>query len=123
MRLTPRQHLRRTAEFAAVRAEGVCVDTRAFRFQGMQPAQPGLRRVGVIASRRIGGAVQRNRAKRLLREAFRLHQGQLPESIDFVLIARRAILGMSGAEVQQHFCYAVERLVRRTAQSRNAAKG
>ncbi|MFP4310379.1 MAG: ribonuclease P protein component [Nitriliruptoraceae bacterium] len=45
-------------------------------------------RVAVIASRRVGGAVQRNRAKRLLREAVR--HVPLPPGVDVVLIARRA---------------------------------
>jgi ribonuclease P protein component len=47
----------------------------------------GHPRLGVIVTRRMGGAVKRNRWKRLLREAFRLSQGELP-ALDFVCIAR-----------------------------------
>ncbi len=54
------------------------------------PGTP-LRRLGVIASRRVGNAVQRNRAKRLLRELFRLHQDALPPACDLLLIARARI--------------------------------
>ena len=43
-------------------------------------------RLGISASRRIGGAVVRNRWKRLLREAFRLTRPQLPEGIDLIVI-------------------------------------
>jgi ribonuclease P protein component len=57
--------------------------------------------------------VQRNRAKRLLREAFRLNQHLLPAACDVVLIARAPILALSGAEAQAAFRSAVERLARR----------
>src|SRR5438105_13549930 len=57
-------------------------------------------RLGVITSSRIGNAVARSRARRLLRETFRLHQNDLRTGVDLVLIARNAITakGFSGAE-------------------------
>jgi len=45
-------------------------------------------RLGISASRRLGGAVVRNRWKRLLREAFRLRRAELPEGIDLIVIPR-----------------------------------
>ena len=45
-------------------------------------------RLGVVSSRRIGGAVTRNRARRRLREVFRLHRGMLTGKTDVVLVAR-----------------------------------
>lgn len=45
-------------------------------------------RLGISASRRLGGAVVRNRWKRLLREAFRLTRPQLPSGIDLIVIPR-----------------------------------
>jgi ribonuclease P protein component len=45
-------------------------------------------RLGLSVSRRVGGAVVRNRWKRLLREAFRLTRPQLPPGIDLIVIPR-----------------------------------
>ncbi len=47
-------------------------------------------RVGLSVSRKVGGAVVRNRCRRLLREAFRLERANLPQHVDLVLIPRHA---------------------------------
>ena len=49
-------------------------------------------RLGVVASRRIGPAVMRNRAKRRLREAFRLNRHGFQGLMDVVLVARPAVV-------------------------------
>src|SRR5581483_11949492 len=48
----------------------------------------GHSRLGVSISRRVGIAVRRNRIKRLLREAFRLRQSELPRGYDLVIVVR-----------------------------------
>ena len=47
-------------------------------------------RLGCSVSRKVGGAVVRNRWRRLLREAFRLHRGSLPAGVDLVVIPKVA---------------------------------
>ncbi len=54
-------------------------------------------RAGITASRKVGGAVQRNRARRLLREALRLQWPHLRPGWDLVLVARAPLLEVKSA--------------------------
>jgi ribonuclease P protein component len=58
-------------------------------------------RLGVTAPRAVGRAVARNRIKRRLREAFRLHRGELDARWDIVLNPRRAALDAPFAEIER----------------------
>ncbi|MBM4143341.1 MAG: ribonuclease P protein component [Lentisphaerae bacterium] len=63
---------------------------------------PGGARLGVVAAKRVfRRAVDRNRAKRLLREAFRLNRNALRRDVDVVLLARAAILEAGRAAVER----------------------
>ncbi len=74
------------------------------------PVQGGtLSRVGVITSRKVGNAVARSRARRLLREGFRRHQNHMVAPVDMVLVARNSIAGKSQAEVDRNFLGALRR--------------
>ena len=58
-------------------------------------------RLGVVASRRIGPAVIRNRAKRRLREVFRLNRHALHGHMDVVLVARPAVIKAKWGDLVQ----------------------
>ena len=66
------------------------------------PVDPDGVRVGVVASRKVGGAVQRNRARRLLREAARsLAPRWQNESLWIVFVARESINGKSAHDLRE----------------------
>jgi ribonuclease P protein component len=66
-------------------------------------------RIGVSASRSLGGAVQRNRAKRRLREAFRPVVAEIRAGWDLVVIARPALLVAEWPAVQAAALSSVKR--------------
>ena len=66
-------------------------------------------RVGVITTRKLGNAVIRARARRLLRECFRLHQYGLAQPVDLILIARSSAVGRKLAGVEKDFMTALKR--------------
>ena len=65
------------------------------------PSEADTIRIGIAAGRSTGGAVSRNRAKRLLREACRPLVPQLAPGKDIILIARASIVGANLDEVQE----------------------
>jgi ribonuclease P protein component len=69
-----------------------------------KPAEGTARRVGVVTSKRaLHTAVERNRARRLMREAFRLNQHTLRDGVDLILIARARIVDAGGRAVAEDF--------------------
>jgi ribonuclease P protein component len=98
--------LRRGEDIARVRAEGVARNDKLFSLRALPNDRPTVR-VAVAASRAVGGAVKRNRARRRVREAVRvaLAPRTIGAGIDLVLMVRPAVLDAAAADVRD----AVER--------------
>ena len=85
--------LRRRREFLAVQGEGKKLHTPSF-LVFVRPRADALAapaRLGITVSRKVGGAVARNRIKRVVREVFRRHRSFFPQGIDLVFVAKRAV--------------------------------
>ena len=102
------QRLRRPADFREVYAKGRRIGNEMFA-ANVLVNQAGTARLGLsIAVRASGGAVHRNRLRRLVRESFRRHRHGLP-ALDIVIGARAAAREASAAELRA----ALERLWQR----------
>jgi len=93
-----RHHLRTQAEFERVRREGHSWSHRLLVLVACRN-ELQLTRVGMMASRSVGGAVERNRARRLMREAWRIYAAHIVPGWDALLIARAAITQVKMQEV------------------------
>lgn len=105
MSLRASQRLRKTIEFDAVRAEGKRVHCGAFIFQVLiKEGEPqAKKRLGVIASRKVGNAVKRNLAKRWFRHIFKTNQENLPDSCDLVIVVMKNFNQYSFQELEEMF--------------------
>ena len=83
--LTRRERLRRRPEFLKVQQRGVRTRGRYVTLFVL-PNDLDVSRLGIIATRRLGGSIRRNRSKRLVREIFRLNKGR--SGLDIVVMPR-----------------------------------
>ncbi|TCT08788.1 ribonuclease P protein component [Tepidamorphus gemmatus] len=91
--------IKRRADFLAVR-DGLKAPARSLVLQARQRGDGGAARFGFTVSRKVGNAVERNRVRRRLREAVRLHGDSLACcGFDYVLIGRRAALELPFATI------------------------
>ncbi len=97
--LARNQRLTRSSDFRAAFDGGrKAVGRRMVLY--LLPRTDGRLRLGVVSSKKLGGAVARNRARRLMREVFRRNRHRLVGAADVVLVARPALLTAKWSEIE-----------------------
>jgi ribonuclease P protein component len=106
--------LRSRREFVEVYDKGHRVGSPSFTIFGL-PNGRGYCRLGLAVSRKVGGAVRRNRVKRLLREIFRCHRAGLEPALDLVVNARPSIVDRDLRQLEAEFLRCFAGLARRVS--------
>lgn len=90
LRFPKAAHLCRAGEFARLKREGLSFHGKLMVLSVLAASGENASRIGLITSRRVGGAVVRNRVRRRLREIVRAARPQLKAGVWLALIARQA---------------------------------
>jgi ribonuclease P protein component len=119
-RLTRPERLSSPGQYRRVFQKGIRIEGPLF---GLVAAvnDCGHDRLGLAASRKVGGAVVRNRAKRLLRECFRRNKRAQAPSLDLVLLAKKEITSCAQGDVEREYRQRLRRLQERAPRLRGAA--
>jgi len=103
------QRLRQRADFLAA-ATGGRAPVSGFVLQALDRREDGPVRVGFTVSKKVGNSPERNRVRRRLREMVRLSPARMRQGYDYVLIGRRAALGLPFERLVEDFMRAVNRV-------------
>ncbi|MES2570526.1 MAG: ribonuclease P protein component [Verrucomicrobiota bacterium] len=95
--------LRRTGEFQQLKREGISFHGKFMVLSILKNRPVKETQIGLITSRRVGGAVIRNRVRRRLREMVRLDRSRLEKACWLVLIARQRAAGVALEELQREW--------------------
>jgi ribonuclease P protein component len=107
--LAPRERIRKKKDFLVLYKKGYRYKGKYFNLIGLSNALP-YSRVGVVASRKVGNAVARNRAKRWMRELFRRNKDLFEHPVDLLIVASPAMSEASWRELEELYLQAVGKI-------------
>ena len=114
-RFRPAERVRRRAEFQGIYEHGYRIRGR-FGTIFLLNRGTGPGRLGIAATKKLGGAVERNRAKRLIREIFR--RNKIAPGFDVVVVPRRELLDASLTVLEADYRALIERHLPRAERAR-----
>lgn len=109
----PAEHIRRRADFEETYDSGTRASGRLMTLFARQTSGP-VARLGIAATRKLGGAVKRNRAKRLVRELFR--QRKPAAGLDIIVVPRREFFDASFDSLTREFSALLDRIGKRSGE-------
>ena len=105
----PSERVRRRVEYQQIYDRGVRTHGRYLTMFTLSNNLP-VGRLGIAATKKLGGAVERNRAKRLIREVFR--RNKIAPGFDVVVIPKRELLDASLSALEADYRTTIERRAR-----------
>jgi len=103
--------LRKRTDFSAIYNKGKSLGERYVVLFYRKNDLP-YSRTAFLASKKVGNAVERNRARRLMKESVRTSQVELPEGYDYIFIARNTIINRKCADVKKSIEAAIKKVKR-----------
>jgi ribonuclease P protein component len=107
--LSPRERIKKKKDFLILYRKGNRYKGKYFNLIYLSNVLP-YSRVGVVASRKVGGAVTRNRVKRWMRELFRRNKELLGYPIDLIIVAAPEMRNATWAELREQYSLALGRM-------------
>jgi ribonuclease P protein component len=106
----PAEHIRRRADFRRAYDKGVRIRGR-YSTVFLLPTSLDFARLGIAATKKLGGSVVRNRAKRLIREVFR--RNKIARGLDVVIVPRRELLDATLTALEADYCRSLDSAAKR----------
>lgn len=109
LKLPKSSRLKHSSDFKRLREKGQRVICGCLVLNWNTLPEGSQSKIGVVTSRKLGSPVIRNRCRRLLREVYRIHQNDLAQPAEIVLVARDPIKNCKFADVERDFLTALEK--------------
>lgn len=103
LRFPKSARLFRASEFLRMRSEGASIHGKYMLLSVLTDVAPGAARIGIVTSRRVGGAVERNAVRRRLREIVRAELAHLLPGAWLVIVARHRAVDATFAELREEW--------------------
>ncbi|MBM3284461.1 MAG: ribonuclease P protein component [Candidatus Aminicenantes bacterium] len=110
--LSPRERIRKKKDFLFLYRKGNRYKGKYFNLIYL-PNNLNFSRVGVVASRKIGNAVTRNKVKRWMRELFRRNKSLLGFPVDMLIVARPEIKEAAWIALKDHYLAAINQMFKK----------
>jgi ribonuclease P protein component len=115
----PSERIRQRAEFRRIYEKGSRLQGRYFTIFVLKNER-GTGRLGIAATRKLGGAVVRNRAKRLIREVFR--RNKIARGVDLVVVPKRGLIDAGLTALEREYNVIIEGQLGRAGRTGSAAQ-